>query len=131
MTPSEKTVKLLRSLNWTTERVERDCRFEDPKTHEVRQFKKDMLGCGDYIALTKGRILLVQCTNAANLANHIQKILAEPKHKAWLEAGGELCCIGWHPESHKQPRVVAWIDGKPTETTALDWLLRGKETATA
>jgi hypothetical protein len=183
-TPTERTIKLLRSLGYDPERVERDVRIPEPgclskkdvlarirdlaaryggeeltdpgdrvpirgkdveaellgiyqaveNCDKTRFFKQDFGKVGDHIATGNGRIILIQTTSASNVSARVTKIQQAPFTRTWLEKSGgkgELAVIGWHDDPKKMPRVVAWIDGKPEETTALDWLLRGKETVGA
>lgn len=101
-----KTLAELRKRGWSAQVVERWM----PHTH----VKVDLFGVIDIIAisapepltdhpddagLTRSRIVGIQVTggrhNDGNLAKHRTKILAEPRAKEWVAAGGSLELWGW------------------------------------
>jgi len=174
--PTEKTVKLLRSLNFHVERVEQDRRFPEAGSLTKREvlaridneiaslrkkdevpidagmmvmvlnglreaveqcdrmkfWKQDLGNIADHLVVGNGRTILVQTTDSTNVSAHIKKIQEAPFTRTWLEksGGGELCLIGWYSgQAKKMPRVVAWVNGEPTETACLKWLVGTKEEA--
>lgn len=50
----------------------------------------DLFGIIDIVALRGFRILGVQATSGSNHSSHVDKALASPHLKAWLEAEGEF-----------------------------------------
>jgi hypothetical protein len=123
-TPSERTVKLLRSLGWTVGRVEMDMRRPDPENPgKMMYWKRDLWNVADYISFGHGRVLLVQTTNSGNFAGHITKINENPITKQWVENGQEICIIAWRPEAKTQPRLAAWDRYRSgDEVPSLPWL---------
>lgn len=112
-TPSERTVQLLRKLGWIVARVERDMARPAPDPlHpgkvKMMYWKADLFGLADYIAFGHNRVLLIQCTNAGNHANHVTKISENPITKQWAANGQETVLFGWKPEAKTQPRVTIW-----------------------
>ena len=134
-TPSERTVQLLRKLDWTVARVERDMARPAPdplhpgKT-KMMYWKADLFNLADYIAFGHGRVLLVQCTNAGNHANHITKISENPITRQWTANGQEIVLVGWHPEAKTQPRLTIWRGTQwAFEISALTYLVGKQEEA--
>jgi hypothetical protein len=116
MTPSQKARELLGLCGYTVERVEYD------NFHNGRTWKRDFLNFGDFLAFKPRRFILVQATSSTNVSARVNKISAEPRHRLWLKAGGEIVVIGTYPMNRKQPRLVAWVDGEPQERPVLEYL---------
>lgn len=53
-----------------------------------------------------GHILALQVTSSDNVASRVKKILAEPRAKLWLEAGGRICVHGWAKQGGKGKRKL-------------------------
>lgn len=79
VSPTQRALAELRRLGFHAWVVESTI----PKTF----IKRDFMGWADIIYLTSS-IVGVQVTSGSNHAARRSKILAEPRAKAWLEAGG-------------------------------------------
>jgi hypothetical protein len=55
----------------------------------------DLFGFIDIVALTEEGIVGIQTTSSSNHSARKAKILAEPRAKAWLEAGGIISIWTW------------------------------------
>jgi hypothetical protein len=101
ITPTKRSLKLLREEGYTVQVVERWNAFA-----KVRQ---DLFGFIDLVALNpNGGIVGVQTTTAKNLAARIAKIRAEPQALAWLRAGGRIEVHGWR-RSKPGSRRSEWV----------------------
>lgn len=89
MTPTQRSLKLLRDRGYTAAVVERWNAFA-----RVRQ---DLFGFVDIVAIKAGEsgVLAVQSTSADNLAARRTKIAAEPRAEVWLAAGNRIALHGW------------------------------------
>ena len=100
MTPTSRTLKLLRKENKLAEVVERWNCF-------TRQ-RKDFLGFVDIIALDieNQKTIGIQCTSTSNMSARVNKILKECKETAlaWLRAGNSIEVIGWAKRGEKNKR---------------------------
>lgn len=93
MRVSELSLKRLREAGYTVGLVER---FIAPM-----QIKQDLFGFIDYVAIMPGKSVLgVQCTNG-HLKDHIEKILAEPRVKTWLQTGSRIVIHCWNQRSKR------------------------------
>ena len=86
MTPTARSLALLRSRGLLAERVE--C------WNPWAKVRQDLLQIGDVIFVGK-HIGLVQVTTSDHLAEREAKLRAHPNAKAWLQAGGKLWVHGW------------------------------------
>lgn len=110
MSPTQRTLKYLRDLNYTCEVVER--------WNAHTKTRKDLFGFGDVIAVGNETTLLVQVTSGSNTAARIAKIKNECRENArnWLLAGNEIEVHGWRP-------LVAYKkDG--TKAKRLKWTIK-------
>lgn len=100
MTPTQRTLTLLRSAGYLVAVVERFNQFAG-----VRQ---DVYGFGDLLACraTTTEIVLVQATSTPNVNARVKKIRALPAHAEWLGAGGRILVIGWAKRGAKGKRKV-------------------------
>src|SRR4051794_2353315 len=88
MTPTSRSLDLLRRDSWHAQVVERYLAFA-----RVRQ---DLFGIGDVLAIREGEPpLLVQVTSTSNLAARVKKALASPLLRVWLSTGCRFECWGW------------------------------------
>jgi len=102
MTPTQRTLKLLRDDGWTLDIVERSL---PGKTFRIR---RDFLNCIDIIAVRPGETAGVQSCGQA-FAAHDRKILAEEKALKWLNGGNRLILIGWRKLKAKRGgRAMIW-----------------------
>jgi hypothetical protein len=123
MTPTQRSLALLRKQGWTCGIVERFNPHVGP--HGIRQ---DFCGGIDVIAFKaasitypstrvvvvdgrewpspvaaiEGGILGVQCCAASGLAAHRTKLLAEPRMREWVAAGGWLVIHAWRKTNDRQ-----------------------------
>lgn len=95
-TPTKRTLDELRKRGYEVAVVEKWI----PQTRR----RLDAFGFIDVIALGEGVTIGVQATSASNVASRVTKILAEPRHFAWLAAGNKIQVWGW---SKKGPRGKA------------------------
>lgn len=95
MTPTQRSLALLRKEGYTPETVERYNCF----THT----RKDLFGCIDIIAAGPD-ILAVQATSGSHVAHRLTKAKAQPQLKAWLSAGGRFEVWGWRLVGKKGKR---------------------------
>lgn len=86
--PTKRTLDALRRRGYTVEVVEH-------WDHYTRR-RHDLLGFADVLALRPGETLAVQTTTTGHQANRRHKIQAEPRARAWLEAGNTIHVHGWH-----------------------------------
>jgi hypothetical protein len=89
MTPTQRSLKLLRAEGFTVAIVE--------KWNPYARVRQDLFGFADIIAVHPGRrkILLVQTTTASNKAARKKKAEGLAAMRAWTEAGGEVELHGW------------------------------------
>lgn len=98
MTPTQRSLKLLRDAGYTPGIVE--------KFNAYAKVRQDFLGGIDIIAIKEGEILGVQTTSDTHVADHIAKILAEPRILLWLQAGGRMVVHGWGKKGPRGKRKV-------------------------
>lgn len=100
MTPTSRTLKLLRSEGKIVEVTERWNCF-------TRQ-RKDLFGFIDIIALDVNMTWGIQCTSTSNLKKRVDKIINECRDfsLAWLSAGNKIEVIGWSKKGKKGKRKV-------------------------
>ena len=81
MSPTARTLKLLRAAGYTAQVVER--------FNIYARIRQDLFGCIDVVAIRSDLpgVLGVQCTSAANAAARLKKAMAEPALRIWLESG--------------------------------------------
>jgi hypothetical protein len=115
--PMAMTLEELRKRGWTAQVVERRM----PRTFTT----VDLFGVIDLVAIVPqaavgyasgGAILGIQATTGPHHANRRSKILAEPRAKEWVEAGGRLEIWTW------SKRVALRKDG--TKAKLPKWTLR-------
>lgn len=96
MTPTARTLAHLRREGWTAEYVEH--------RHRFAPITVDLLGGIDVLAMRPGETLGVQCCSGgrggkngrgSDQATRVKKLLAEPRLRAWVEAGNRLECWAW------------------------------------
>ena len=87
MSPTARTLKVLRDSGWTAQVVERFCPFS--------KRRKDLFGCIDIVALIKGRIVGIQACAGGSHAARRTKSQAEPLLQNWLQAGGLFVVWSW------------------------------------
>ncbi len=66
------------------------------KWNPFAKIRQDLFGFADLLAIKPGEILAVQTTTAGHFADHRRKIITEPRHQSWLQAGGKIQLHGWN-----------------------------------
>ena len=99
MTPTSRTLKLLRDQGYHAQVVERFC------SHTKRRV--DLFGVIDIVAVTGDvpGVLAVQTTSGDNMASRITKMQGNEAVHAWLNAGNRLVVHGWKKYAKR-------VDGK-------------------
>jgi hypothetical protein len=88
MSPTARTLKLLREEGWTAQVVER--------WNAYATIRVDLFGGIDIVAIHPVRgILGVQACAVSSQSARMAKLLAEPKLREWVAAGGRLEVWGW------------------------------------
>ena len=88
MTPTQRTLKLLRAEGWTVAIVE--------KTIPHSFIKQDMGGFADIVAWAPGRgILAIQATDGTSVSKRLAKIDALATAKSWCLSPARLEVWGW------------------------------------
>ena len=109
-TPTQRTLELLRSRNWTYGKVETFNRFAG--AHGQR---KDLFGFADFIALDNLSIIAIQSCGQA-FSEHNKMILCSSCTEnviKWLRCGGRVILIGWRKVKVKRGgKAMVW---KPRE----------------
>ena len=125
MSPTARTLKVLRDSGWTAQVVERFCPFS--------KRRKDLFGCIDIVALIKGRIVGVQACAGGSHAARRTKSQAEPLLQNWLQAGGLFVVWSWAKQgpAGKAKRWTFRIEGLKNDTETVDvekeWLNRTQQ----
>ena len=96
-TATSRTLKHLRERGYEAQVVERWCSFSRRRI--------DLFNIVDIVAVKPGEIVGVQST-AHNLSNRLQKSIAEPKLRAWLESGARFLIVDWR--KRKKGKSVRW-----------------------
>jgi hypothetical protein len=106
MTPTQRSLKLLRDEGWTAEIVER--------WNSHARVRHDLFGCIDILAIRDGETLAVQTTSGSGVAARIKKIADSAHIGAIRKAGWSFHVHGWRKVKLKpggkatrwQPRIV-------------------------
>ena len=113
MTPTARTLALLRAEGWTCGVVEQTI----PHTF----IKRDLGGFLDIVAWAPGRgVMGIQATSGSNVASRVDKIRALPSADAWLRSGARLEVWGWRKAGDRGKRktwqvtVERVLSGDPT-----------------
>ena len=101
MSPTARTLAMLRNEGYTAQVVERYCHFSRRRI--------DLFSCIDIVALHPGQTVGIQATSGANHSHRRDKAVAEPKLREWLLAGNRFEIWSW---SKKGPRGKAkrWVE---------------------
>lgn len=96
--PTQRTLKMLRAQGWICEVVERWNAFA--------KVRIDLFGFIDIVAICGANTVGVQATSGSSHSARRKKIEAEPKAKAWKEAGNEIWIVSWTKKKNRwQPRI--------------------------
>lgn len=93
-----KTLAECRKRGWTAGVVE--------KWNSYVKIRQDLFGCIDIVALTPDGILGIQTTDGTSHAKHVDKILAEPRAKKWVESGGRFELWSWSKRGDRGSRKL-------------------------
>jgi len=119
MTPTGRSLALLREMGYEAEVVERWNRFS--KT------RHDLFGCIDIVACHPDfGILGVQATTTSNAAAREKKSLAEPRLLTWLQAGGRFSVHGWAKRGAKGQRKLWTLSERKIDLGTLQAHLEAK-----
>lgn len=105
MSPTARTLSLLRKEGWTAQTVEKWI----PQTKR----RLDLFGFADILCCCPDRgSVLVQCTSVANQANRLAKVIAEPRARTWLLAGRghhQIWVMGWgRKKLFRGSKAIRW-----------------------
>lgn len=95
MSPTARTLKLLRDQGYHAEVVERWI--------PQRRIRKDLFGFIDIVAIMNGQLLGVQATSGSNVSARVKKIKESPLYRTWLSTGAYLHVIGWRKLCRRGP----------------------------
>ena len=93
MTPTQRTLKLLRDDGWLAEVVERWV--------PGANIRKDLFGWVDIVALRDGETLAVQCTSYTNISARVKKIADSETVAQVRKAGWLIWVIGWRKVNNR------------------------------
>jgi len=113
LTPTQRTLKLLRDRGWTADVVERWI----PGAF----IRKDYLGIIDIIALTGQEIIGVQSCGES-FSGHAKKIEDHAENALrWLTSGGRLLLVGWRPRKVKRGGIATKSESREKEFFLFDF----------
>lgn len=70
------------------------------------KIRQDLFGCIDIVAITPTGIVAIQTTVGDRHAEHVDKILAEPRAKKWVEAGARFELWSWSKRGDRGARKL-------------------------
>lgn len=85
--PTQNSKKLLKLEGWQVEVTER--------WNPFAKLRQDLFGFCDILCLRNMTIMAVQTTSLGNVSARIKKIMAEPRAKEFMQAGGLIRVHGW------------------------------------
>ena len=99
MTPTQRSLKLLRDEKWVVAIVE--------KWNQWAKIRIDLFGFGDLLAIRDGTALIVQTTSGSNVSARIEKIKANQDARRWLLAPNHFIEVhGWRKVGAKGKRKL-------------------------
>lgn len=102
MSPTQRSLKMLRELHWECAIVERWNAFA--------RIRQDLFGFVDILCICPFRgILAVQTTVAGSINKRLAKIETEPRAQKFLEAGGQIVIHGWIKGGKRSETPGKWI----------------------
>ena len=124
MSPTQRTLRLLRDHGYVAQVVERWNPFA-----KVRQ---DLFGFIDIVAMRSGSLIGVQATTTSNVMARITKIFNDQRSGMWLSTGASLLVVGWSKRKSGWKPVVKKIDSGSAATekncvhsdVTEEWLLK-------
>lgn len=103
MSPTQKSLRLLRELGYTAEDV---TAYGHPASAKWPR-KKDVLGFADILAFRGVELLAVNATDKTSVAKHKTKYTQLQTLHLWLATGSGFAIHGWDPEADEEARVVS------------------------
>ncbi len=97
MTPTGRSLDLLRRDGWAAQSVERYLPYA-----RVRQ---DLFGIGDVLAVSETVIVVVQATSGSNVASRVAKLTASPALAVLRKAGVRVVVHGWRKAANGRWRL--------------------------
>jgi len=98
MSPTQRSLKLLRSQGWT-------CWITEHWNPHAG-IRQDLFGFADLVALAKDNVLLVQTTSGSHVSARIEKIRQNPIALLWLSSPTRWLVIhGWR----KPAKSRSWV----------------------
>ena len=85
--PTQRSLAHLKACGYIAQVVER--------FNIYAKVRVDLFGFIDIVAVGEAGIVGVQTTSTANMNARIQKILALPEAKIWIQSGGKVVVHGW------------------------------------
>lgn len=106
MSPTQRSLAWLRERNACAQVVER--------WNPHARVRQDLFGVIDIVSVLPGRIIGVQACAGASVSARVKKSLAEPRLRAWLDAGGLFVVHGWRKTGPRGKRKewalrMVWI----------------------
>lgn len=98
ITPTQRSLKLLRSQGWTVAIVER--------WNSYARIRQDLFGFIDLLAVGPDGTMAVQTTSGDHVAERVEKILAEPRARACAAAGWQIVVHGWRKVGDRGKRKL-------------------------
>ena len=109
--PTVRSLALLRSTGWTVQVVEHWNAFSKRRV--------DLFGCIDILAVKAGAGCLgVQACVVGDQSKRMKKALAEPRLRAWLEAGNHFEVWGWGKHGKEGARKLWTVTRRPVTLDA-------------
>lgn len=102
--PTQRTLAECRKLGWVAQVVE--------KWNPHARIRQDLFGCIDIVAVTPkddrmfGRTIGIQACAGSSSAARVKKAMAEPRLKAWLDAGNFFEVWAWRKVGPRGKRKV-------------------------
>ena len=107
MTPTQRSLKILRERGWTVWRVEHWNAFA-----KIRQ---DLFGFGDILAINKDTVLIVQTTSGSNVSARMKKIQENPIAKLWLSPTRWIHVHGWKGRKLRELHATSGVADSPDQ----------------
>ncbi len=98
MTPTQRALALLRSMEYQAAIVER--------WNQYAKIRQDLFGVFDLLAVGNGRILGIQVSSGSNHAARVHKIQEWAGLKDWLAAGGHAEVWTWSKKGARGKRKL-------------------------
>lgn len=94
--PTSRSLAECRRRGWIAQVVE--------KWNPHARVRQDLFGCIDIVAVQEGQILGIQACAGSSHAARRDKALAEPRLRAWLDAGARFEVWSWAKQGPRGKR---------------------------